>query len=895
MANQKTKKVLALTAIVLIGSFPLVAGDSFGAPPRLSRARTSGAKAPFGAFHTKIDSGRAFERFSRTDRHADIVVSVTAAHGRLVFWRGSSYLPYWEAGRVEYVPEVIPRTGDGAAAMPDRVNTFSRVRIIESSPSRVIVHWRYDPEFEGDNPKIGVDACGFVDEYFAITPDGKVTRTIRQGTDRIDDWNDPLRKTVQTFTLTAAGIEHVRTKRPGASPPVGMVEGNPMRAPASGSPVAWWPFDEAQGNVTEERVWQRSSVIAGHKSLWKKGVSGTALQFDGYYSMVSLAAAQAPIISGSLTLEGWVAIGAYPWHWAPLIQQGDDQGYFLGVDGHGYPGFKIQVAGEWHVLQLSGEPPHAGNMKLRRWYHLAGTYDRASGMMSLYIDGKPVAAKTVPQSGIEAADSPIQIGKGKDRIPVDNYKKNATSYSFDGLIDEVRIYDSALGAGDVAKSFEAMRPNADLVEHPDMQSRGFPSEGTGGRFEAKYMRLSYHEAWDNVFRVGDHPDIVVGFDELPTRFVFWRGMSTIPHIVNDRNQWYTNEFNETWANGGQEPMADQLSFSNHVRIIEKSPARVVVHWRYPLINTHQVIARHNPDTGWGEWCDWYWTIYPDGMAAKRMRCWHEFKGGHEWHTGWPTIPPGQRPEDVIETEPFLTLIDLDGRVFHHNWDRTKKIDFRGGKNIHLVHTKGRYDPVDISDNTGGNSHVGNAGVQPWFSDFPAWNHWPISLSDSVGRPASFPDRAIHSSLIRANPQTYAKETGDAPWEDRLMLEGMTDLDAGTLTRLARSWLKAPAITRVTGASRQGYERAERAYLLIATGGTIRFELSASEGSPIHNPAFVIRDWGSPAPAANMRINGVRIKPGPDFRQGVVIDTDGCYALVIWLDFKATSPCRFEIE
>ena len=58
--------------------------------------------------------------------------------------------------------------------------------------------------------------------------------------------------------------------------------------------------------------------IAGHKSFWKTGVSGTALQFDGYNTVVSLPAAHAPAITRGLTLEGWVAIGAYPWNWIPI-------------------------------------------------------------------------------------------------------------------------------------------------------------------------------------------------------------------------------------------------------------------------------------------------------------------------------------------------------------------------------------------------------------------------------------------------------------------------------------------------------------------------------------------------------------------------------------------------
>jgi hypothetical protein len=395
--------------------------------------------------------------------------------------------------------------------------------------------------------------------------------------------------------------------------------------------------------------------------------------------------------------------------------------------------------------------------------------------------------------------------------------------------------------------------------------------------------------------VSDHPDIVVGFDELPTRFVFWRGMSYIPHITNELNQWYTNEFNETWDKGGQEPMADQQSYSNHVRVIEKSPARIVIHWRYPLINTHQVIARFNPDTGWGEWSDWYWYIYPDGVACKRMRCWHEFKGGHEWHTGWPTMPPGVRPEDVMETQPFLTLIDLEGQVFNHDWDRTVRISFSGGKNIHRVNMKGRYDPVDISDNTNGNAHYGDAGVWTWYSQFPAWNHWPISLSESVGRPASFTDRATHSSLIRANPNTYAKQVGDAPFEEKLMLEGMTNLSNRELVTLARSWLKAPPMSQVSGATDHQYNRSDRAYHLSATDKTIAFQIDGSSSNPIYKPAFVIKNWGQATAQARLNIDGVDQPPGADFRQGVVVDTDGTYTLIIWLDCQATQAKTFEIQ
>jgi hypothetical protein len=51
---------------------------------------------PFGAYYTKINSGEPFEQLSRTGAYADIVVDLPDLGRAFVFWRASSYLPYWE-------------------------------------------------------------------------------------------------------------------------------------------------------------------------------------------------------------------------------------------------------------------------------------------------------------------------------------------------------------------------------------------------------------------------------------------------------------------------------------------------------------------------------------------------------------------------------------------------------------------------------------------------------------------------------------------------------------------------------------------------------------------------------------------------------------------------------
>jgi hypothetical protein len=646
--------------------------------------------ADFKAYYTSIDSGQEFERYSRTGPYADIIVALN--DGKFVFWRGSSYLPYWETDKGKwYVDELIRRTGDGPAERPDKVNTYSRVIIAENSPDKVVICWRYLPQFGGTNPHIGVDATRFVEETYTIRADGLVSRNMKQGTPRIDSWLDHLNQTVETFTLTRNGVIDRKLRQPAASEPPADVQGNPIQQGYVVKPVRAWSFDEAKGDMAIEQFTNSKCQIAGHKSLWKKGVSATALQFDGYTSSVTLPASQAPKVIEALTLEAWVAIGAYPWNWTPIVQQcddipeeqptgdgqetggqvgskkEDDRGYFLGIDGLGHPGLKVKVGDRWEELVSER------CLERRQWYHIAAIYDNEAGTMSLFIDGKLAVRKAVARADIVLSNKDIKIGRGKPRRPINPVGDGTfiDEYSFDGLIDEVRIYDVALSSRQIRQSYYRFKPVYSIVENPDMDPRILPAEDNRGKFCAYYTNLKFYETWDNLWRFGDYPDVVVEFDSSPAKFVFWRGTGYIPMLVNEKGYWYSNEFNETWGKSGgqgcQEPMSDKESYHNHVRIIENTPARVVVQWRFPLVDVRHVIANYNDQTGWGDWSDWYYTIYPDGVAVKTMHLWTDGQRNHEWQESMAILGPDQHPEQVLEIEPSLLLADLEGRVDTYNW------------------------------------------------------------------------------------------------------------------------------------------------------------------------------------------------------------------------------------
>lgn len=109
----------------------------------------------------------------------DVVVSLPNG-ARFVFWRGSSYIPFW-AGRhntglsYEWAETLPPPDGfvDCVEPLMDKELRYSRVEIVESTPARLHVRWRYQStdflyKVWGDMP---------VEDYY-FYPDGFGTRVL---------------------------------------------------------------------------------------------------------------------------------------------------------------------------------------------------------------------------------------------------------------------------------------------------------------------------------------------------------------------------------------------------------------------------------------------------------------------------------------------------------------------------------------------------------------------------------------------------------------------------------------------------------------------------------------------------------------------------------------------
>jgi len=412
-------------------------------------------------------------------------------------------------------------------------------------------------------------------------------------------------------------------------------------------------------------------------------------------------------------------------------------------------------------------------------------------------------------------------------------------------------------------------------------------------FGAYYTNLKFYDSWDNMWRFGDHADVVVEFDDNPSRFIFWRGVSYIPMMVNENNFWYSNEFNETWSTSGgegcQEPMSDKQCLYNHVRIIENTPARVVVHYRFPLVDVKKIKANYVEETGWYDVADWYYYIYPDGVASKVEHLWTSGERIHEWQESMAIFGPDQHPHDLIEREETFTIVRIDGEYETFDWNPLPPdgIESPEGSNIHHVNYKGEYDPVTIVEEIQWSNVYG--GEITDYAIFPTWNHWPVSQMPSDGRYASYPDRTCHSSLSHIYPPDYDAQFGNRPYQSKILLEGMLKQAPLDLIPLARSWIHPPLLSAVKGCTGR-YDKAQRAYVFEKEADEISMTLLANEDSPLENICMIFKQWNSKQ-TARVSIDGTQV----DCKQGIVREPDGSYKLLVWIDMQSSVPLDVEVR
>ena len=265
-----------------------------------------------------------------------------------------------------------------------------------------------------------------------VNPDAAATQQTSATDFIVDlaDYNIDLTAVVKATLVLGDGT-------PGGS---GSITINNVRLLGPKGPVAYWALDETSGTTAADSSASggNDGTLVGDMLEWRPGEGqiGGALLFGGVLdSYMEFPSAGISTDSGTLAL------------WGNLAQpQPAQTRYFFGHTTIPPYGSRIQLYmdGENTELDLGLGGSHSrktGMMTLETetWYHIALTWD--AGDYVVYVNGQAVAADVY--TGLDSLNSVADIGNDGNT--------NGRTEGFGGLIDDVRIYDRALTAGQVAK------------------------------------------------------------------------------------------------------------------------------------------------------------------------------------------------------------------------------------------------------------------------------------------------------------------------------------------------------------------------------------------------------------------------------------------------------------
>ena len=190
--------------------------------------------------------------------------------------------------------------------------------------------------------------------------------------------------------------------------------------------VAFWRFDEGSGSTAYDPN-GNNGTLRGDTS-WTGGKFGSALSFDGTGDYVEVPH-NSSINPVNITVELWAKSNTATWNETGMLVS-KRNAYILHPTG----GSKIMqfyfYDGEWHCAE------YTSLKDLTQWHHYAGTYDGA--WLKIYEDG--VLMDSLNYAGSIGSDTGSLFIGWDDGI---------SGRYFDGFLDEVVIYDSALTAEEV--------------------------------------------------------------------------------------------------------------------------------------------------------------------------------------------------------------------------------------------------------------------------------------------------------------------------------------------------------------------------------------------------------------------------------------------------------------
>jgi hypothetical protein len=227
--------------------------------------------------------------------------------------------------------------------------------------------------------------------------------------------------------------------------------------------VGWWPGD---GNAKDITPADHDGTLKDDKkdpspdtdTAFTTGEVGQAFLFDGEDDYVDVPYKSDLNPANAITVDAWINLSSTGNTFYPsIIQMGNvgnyAESYALYVDTSLKVAFLVNINGT-----ALGRATATSSTAISRgtWYFVAGTYDKATGSVNVYVNGKLAGSTTHTDVGsisltgrtLNATTNDLLLGKADRTSTPSPYPD---SY-FSGKIDEVELFNRALSGGTTSAS-----------------------------------------------------------------------------------------------------------------------------------------------------------------------------------------------------------------------------------------------------------------------------------------------------------------------------------------------------------------------------------------------------------------------------------------------------------
>lgn len=202
-----------------------------------------------------------------------------------------------------------------------------------------------------------------------------------------------------------------------------------------------WEFEEGSGTVVGDSSDNgNDGMLYGDGDEWVTGRIGGGLEFDGSNDYVDLGNDASLGMTEEITIEAWV--------------MSEDIGSRQGIvtTSTGAPRWAVEIRNS--KLRFFAYPKDGSDYQLLgntllssdTWYHVVAVYSVSKGYTKVYLNG----------DGDGSELRSVELGRTLEGVNIGRYE--AIGGYFNGIIDNVRIYDAALNDSEVLALYNSAPP-----------------------------------------------------------------------------------------------------------------------------------------------------------------------------------------------------------------------------------------------------------------------------------------------------------------------------------------------------------------------------------------------------------------------------------------------------